>query len=144
MCSFDGRILPRSGDRQLRYVGRVTRTVSFPHAAASFAALVAALAPRLRPRSSRRGRPGRRSSTSCPRTPSTRSSPSLKYQLPASHLWTASPTPPCHTADTLAATSPKPPSQTAPGGSLPFFQILECRLPGFVVEGLDTGQYFRG
>ena len=44
MCSFGGRILPRPGDRQLRYVGGETRIVSFPRAAASFATLVAALA----------------------------------------------------------------------------------------------------
>ncbi|KAL6856086.1 hypothetical protein ACP4OV_018888 [Aristida adscensionis] len=44
MCSFGGRILPRPGDRQLRYVGGETRIVSLPRAAASYAALLAALA----------------------------------------------------------------------------------------------------
>uniref|UniRef100_A0A0A9E8T2 PB1 domain-containing protein n=1 Tax=Arundo donax TaxID=35708 RepID=A0A0A9E8T2_ARUDO len=43
MCSFGGRILPRPGDRQLRYVGGETRIVAVPRAAASYAALVAAL-----------------------------------------------------------------------------------------------------
>ncbi|XP_040381970.1 uncharacterized protein LOC102715498 [Oryza brachyantha] len=43
MCSFGGRILPRPGDHQLRYVGGETRIVSVPRAA-TFEVLVAALA----------------------------------------------------------------------------------------------------
>ncbi|NP_001359075.1 uncharacterized protein LOC100284855 isoform 2 [Zea mays] len=69
MCSFGGRILPRPGDRQLRYVGGETRIVSFPRAAASFAALVAALA-KAAPALFAPGAPR----------------PSLKYQLPQDDL----------------------------------------------------------
>lgn len=69
MCSFGGRILPRPGDRQLRYVGGETRIVSFPRAAASFAALAAALA-KVAPALFAPGKPG----------------PSLKYQLPHDDL----------------------------------------------------------
>nr|CAB3458294.1 unnamed protein product [Digitaria exilis] len=69
MCSFGGRILPRPGDRQLRYVGGETRIVSFPRAAASFATLAAALA-KVAP------------SLFAPGLPR----PSLKYQLPQDDL----------------------------------------------------------
>ncbi|KAG2637625.1 hypothetical protein PVAP13_2NG529600 [Panicum virgatum] len=69
MCSFGGRILPRPGDRQLRYVGGETRIVSFPRAAASFATLVAALA-KVAPALFAPGVPR----------------PSLKYQLPQDDL----------------------------------------------------------
>jgi hypothetical protein len=69
MCSFGGRILPRPGDRQLRYVGGETRIVSFPRAATSFAALVAALA-KVAPVLFAPGAPR----------------PSLKYQLPQDDL----------------------------------------------------------
>ncbi|KAJ1291381.1 hypothetical protein BS78_02G311900 [Paspalum vaginatum] len=69
MCSFGGRILPRPGDRQLRYVGGETRIVSFPRAAASFAALAAALA-KAAPALFAPGAPR----------------PSLKYQLPHDDL----------------------------------------------------------
>jgi hypothetical protein len=44
MTSFGGRILPRPGDRQLRYVQGETRIVTFPRATTSYATLVAALA----------------------------------------------------------------------------------------------------
>ncbi|CAN6168409.1 unnamed protein product [Urochloa humidicola] len=69
MCSFGGRILPRPGDRQLRYVGGETRIVSFPRAAASYGVLVAALA-KVAP------------SLFAPGAPR----PSLKYQLPQDDL----------------------------------------------------------
>jgi len=69
MCSFGGRILPRPGDRQLRYVGGETRIVSFPRAAASFATLVAALA-KVAPALFAPGVPR----------------PSLKYQVPQDGL----------------------------------------------------------
>ncbi|XP_062187985.1 uncharacterized protein LOC133891290 [Phragmites australis] len=69
MCSFGGRILPRPGDRQLRYVGGETRIVAVPRAAASYAALVAALA-KVAPALSTPGAPR----------------PTLKYQLPQDDL----------------------------------------------------------
>lgn len=69
MCSFGGRILPRPGDRLLRYVGGETRIVSFPRAAASFATLDAALA-KVAPTLFAPGLPR----------------PSLKYQLPQDDL----------------------------------------------------------
>ncbi|KAL6657822.1 hypothetical protein ACP70R_005602 [Stipagrostis hirtigluma subsp. patula] len=69
MCSFGGRILPRPGDRQLRYVGGETRIVSFPRAAASYATLVAALA-KVAPALFAPGAPR----------------PGLKYQLPQDDL----------------------------------------------------------
>ncbi|XP_062189268.1 uncharacterized protein LOC133892474 [Phragmites australis] len=69
MCSFGGRILPRPGDRQLRYVGGETRIVAFPRAAASYAALVAAVA-KAAPALFAPGAPR----------------PSLKYQLPQDDL----------------------------------------------------------
>ncbi|CAL5083462.1 unnamed protein product [Urochloa decumbens] len=69
MCSFGGRILPRPGDRQLRYVGGETRIVSFPRAAASYGVLVAALA-KVAPSLFAHGVPR----------------PSLKYQLPQDDL----------------------------------------------------------
>jgi len=56
--------------------------------------------------------------------------------------------PPCHrvnTTATLDATSAKPPSQTAPGGSLPCFPNFRVYVTWFCSWGprLDTGQYFR-
>ncbi|OEL34637.1 hypothetical protein BAE44_0004342 [Dichanthelium oligosanthes] len=69
MCSFGGRILPRPGDRQLRYVGGETRIVSFPRAAGSFTTLVAALT-KVAPALFAPGEPR----------------PSLKYQLPQDDL----------------------------------------------------------
>ncbi|KAL5198987.1 hypothetical protein ABZP36_002499 [Zizania latifolia] len=68
MCSFGGRILPRPGDHQLRYVGGETRIVSVPRSA-SFDVLLAALAkvfPSLFP----------------PGGPS----PAIRYQLPQDDL----------------------------------------------------------
>jgi len=41
-----------------------------------------------------------------------------------------------HTADTLAATSPKPATKTTTGVRCPVFQILECMLPSFVLQSL--------
>lgn len=68
MCSFGGRILPRPGDHQLRYVGGETRIVSVPRAA-TFDALVAALA-KVAPALFPAGGP----------------SPALRYQLPQDDL----------------------------------------------------------
>ncbi|CAM0906243.1 unnamed protein product [Alopecurus aequalis] len=68
MCSFGGRILPRPGDHQLRYVGGETRIVSVPRTA-SHAVLTAALA-RLAPALFAPGVP----------------KPTLRYQLPQDDL----------------------------------------------------------
>jgi len=51
-----------------------------------------------------------------------------------------------NTTDTLDATSAKPPSQTALGGSLhgfPNFRVFNTRFYSWGPR-LDTGQYFRG
>uniref|UniRef100_A0A0D9X096 PB1 domain-containing protein n=1 Tax=Leersia perrieri TaxID=77586 RepID=A0A0D9X096_9ORYZ len=68
MCSFGGRIMPRPGDHQLRYVGGETRIVSVPRAA-TFDALVAALA-KVAPAHFPAGGPA----------------PALRYQLPQDDL----------------------------------------------------------
>lgn len=68
MCSFGGRILPRPGDHQLRYVGGETRIVSVPRTA-SYAVLSVALA-RLAPALFAPGAPD----------------PALRYQLPQDDL----------------------------------------------------------
>ncbi|KAL5197647.1 hypothetical protein ABZP36_001159 [Zizania latifolia] len=68
MCSFGGRILPRPGDHQLRYVGGETRIVTVPRSA-SFDVLVAALA-KVAPALFPPGGP----------------SPALRYQLPQDDL----------------------------------------------------------
>uniref|UniRef100_A0ACD5V0B9 Uncharacterized protein n=1 Tax=Avena sativa TaxID=4498 RepID=A0ACD5V0B9_AVESA len=68
MCSFGGRILPRPGDHQLRYVGGETRIVSVPRTA-SYALLTVALA-RLVPALFAPGAP----------------EPTLRYQLPQDDL----------------------------------------------------------
>ncbi|KAK3125352.1 hypothetical protein QOZ80_7BG0603760 [Eleusine coracana subsp. coracana] len=65
MTSFGGCILPRPGDRRLRYVGGDTRIVSLPRATASYATLVAAFA-RIAPNLFAPGAPH----------------PTLKYKLP--------------------------------------------------------------
>ncbi|KAM3385004.1 hypothetical protein ACQJBY_009143 [Aegilops geniculata] len=68
MCSFGGRILPRPGDHQLRYVGGETRIVSVPRTT-SHAVLFAALA-KLAPALFVPGEPA----------------PALRYQLPHDDL----------------------------------------------------------